>query len=131
MSIIFIKKQLKSLKRKISPGLDYLSPGLLKDCEDEIAEPLHHIINLSLNSSTVPLIWKETTIITVFKSGDVHNPSNYRHILALPVLLKILKRLVHTQPIEYLENNNLLSTNQFGYQKIDLQSQWQLISSIT
>lgn len=32
VSIIFIKKQLKSLKRKKSSGLDYLPSGLLKDC---------------------------------------------------------------------------------------------------
>ena len=112
VSIIFIKKQLKSLKRKKSSGLDHLPPGLLKDCADEIAKPLHHIINLLLNSSTFPLIWKETKIILLFKSGYVHNPIDYRPILVLPVLWKILERSAHTQLIEYLEGNNLLSTNQ-------------------
>ena len=105
------------LKRKKSSGLDYLSPGLLKDFADEIAEPLHHIINLSLSSSTVPLIWKETRIIPLFKSCDVPNPSNYRPISVLPVLSKILVRYGRTQFIEYLEGNNLLSTNQFEYRK--------------
>ena len=105
------------LKRKKPSGLDYLSPGLLKDFADEIAEPLHHIINLSLSSSTVPLIWKETRIIPLFKSCDVHNPSNYRPISVLPVLSKILVRYGRTQFIEYLEGNNLLSTNQFEHRK--------------
>ena len=86
-------------------------------CADEIAELLHHIINLSLSSSTVPLIWKEIRIIPLFKSGDEHNSSNYRLILVLPVLSKILERSVHTQLTEYLEGNNLLSTNQFEYRK--------------
>ena len=117
VSIIFIKKQFKSFKRKKSSGLDYLPMGLLKIFADEIAEPLHHIINPSLNSSMVPLIWKETRIISLFKSVDVHNPSNYRPILVLSVLLKVLERSVHMQLIEYLESNNLLSTNQFGYRK--------------
>ena len=112
VSIIFIKKQLKSLKRKKSSGLDHLPSGLLKDCADEIAKPLHHIINLLLNSSTFPLIWKETKIILLFKSGYVHNPIDYRPILVLPVLWKILERSAHTQLIEYLVGNNLLSTNQ-------------------
>ena len=79
---------------------------------DEIAKPLHHIINLSLNSSTFPLIWKETKIILLFKSGYVHNPIDYRPISVLPVLWKILERSAHTKLIEYLEGNNLLSTNQ-------------------
>ena len=107
VSIIFIKKQLKSLKRKKSSGLDHLPPGLLKDCADEIAKSLHHIINLLLNSSTFPLIWKETKIILLFKSGYVHNPIDYR-----PILVLILERSAHTQLIEYLVGNNLLSTNQ-------------------
>ena len=41
-----------SLKRKKSLGLDYLPLGLLKDCVDEITEPLHYTINPS-NSYTV------------------------------------------------------------------------------
>ena len=43
VSIIFVKKQLKSVKRKKSPGSDYLPKDLLKECADEIAEPLHHV----------------------------------------------------------------------------------------
>ena len=53
----------------------------------------------------------------MFKSGDVHNLSNYRSISVLPVLPKILERSVYTQLIEYLESNNILLANQFGYRK--------------
>lgn len=117
VSIIFFKKQWKSLKRKKSSRLDYLPQGLLKDCAEEIAARLHHLINLFLNSSMVSVIEKETRIIPLFKSGDKHNPSNYRPVSLLPVLSKLLERSLHPQLIEYLESNNLLSANQFGYWK--------------
>ena len=122
VSIIFIKKQLKSLKRKKSSGLDHLPPGLLKDCADEIAEPLHHIINLSLNCSTFPLIWKETKIIPLFKSDYVHNPIDYRPISVLAVLSKILERSAHTQLIVYWKVIIFCRQINLDNEKIDLQS---------
>ena len=54
MSVLFIKKYLKSFKRNYAAGLDDLPPGMLKDCCDDIAKPLCHIINLSLVTTTVP-----------------------------------------------------------------------------
>ena len=42
---------------------------------------------------------------------------NYRPISVLPVLLKVLEKVVHKQIYEYLETNNLLSPNQFGFRR--------------
>ena len=46
----FFRNFLKSLKRKKAIGLDKLPPGMLKDCHHD---PLHRIINLSLQSGIV------------------------------------------------------------------------------
>jgi retron-type reverse transcriptase len=40
---------------------------------------------------------------------------NYRPISILPVLSKVFERVVHRQLYAYLEENNLLSKNQFGF----------------
>ena len=42
---------------------------------------------------------------------------NYRSISVLPVLSKVLEKVVHKQIYEYLETNKLLSPNQFGFQR--------------
>jgi len=117
VSVIFIRKELKILKRNKSTGLDNLPPGLLKDCADEVAQPLCYIINLSLSSSTVPTFWKQAKVVPIHKSGDSDNPANYRPISILPVLSKILEKAVYSQLINYLENNQLLSEAQYGYRK--------------
>ena len=59
VSVLFIKKHLKSLKRNKVAGLDDLPPGMLKDCFDYIAKPVCRIINLSLITMTVPSEWKK------------------------------------------------------------------------
>jgi len=105
------------LKRNESRGLDNQPSGLLKDCADEVAQPLCYIINLSLSSSTVPTFWKQAKAVPIHKSGDSDNPANYRPISILPVLSKILEKAVYSQLINYLENNQLLSEAQYGYRK--------------
>ena len=78
MSVLLIKKHLKSLKRKKAAGLDDLPPGMLKDCCDYIAKPPCHIINLSLVNKRVPSEWKKARVIPLYKSGPVNEPENYR-----------------------------------------------------
>ena len=112
---MYVRNQLKSLKWKKAIGLDQLPSSLLKDSANEIAIPLAHIINLSLNSSSVPTSWKKAKVIPVFKSGSVEDVSNYRPISVLPILSKIMERVVFTQLSEYLETNKLLTNCQFGY----------------
>lgn len=116
VSKVFIKDFLKKkLKRKKSTGLDELPPGMLKDCAQHLIVPLHHIINQSLRSSTVPNAWKQAKIVPLFKSGDTNKPENYRPISVLPILSKLLEKAVHTQLMEFLENEKLLNDSQFGY----------------
>lgn len=117
VSVTFVRKELRTLKRTKATGLDQLPPSLLKDVADVISVPLTHIINLSLKSSTVPSLWKQAKIIPVFKSGNSADPLNYRPISVLPTLSKILEKAVHTQLIDYLEENRLLNNCQFGYRK--------------
>ncbi|XP_057305259.1 uncharacterized protein LOC130642190 [Hydractinia symbiolongicarpus] len=91
ISKIFVEKELRSLKRNKATGIDELTPGMLKDCAILISKPLSHIINLSINTSTVPSAWKVAKVAPIFKSGDSSLPENYRPISILPVLSKILE----------------------------------------
>ena len=83
------------MSRKKVTGLDNLPSALLKDCPDVIAGPLSHLINLSLKTCTVPLIWKKARIIPLHTSGSIATPENYRPMSVLPILSKILEKSVH------------------------------------
>ena len=70
-----------------------------------------------MSNSDVPSEWKHALITPLFKSSSTSDRNNYRPISILPVLSKILERAVHTQLMDYLENKNLFSRNQFGYRR--------------
>lgn len=118
VSKISIEKELKKLKRSKATGVDDLPPGLLKDCSSQIAAPLCHIINLSIQTAMIPGEWKHAVVKPIFKKGSTDDNNNYRPISILPVISKILERAVYDQVIEYLEKNNLLSQYQFGYRRL-------------
>ena len=111
----FVEKQLRSLKRRKAAGPDELPPGMIKDCRNEILDPLTYIINLSLRNGKVPSLWKIARVVPVFKSGNIKKPENYRPISILTTFSKILERAIHTQLSSYLEKNFLLCNEQFGY----------------
>ena len=117
ISKIFVEKEFKQLERNKSAGLDNLPPGLLKDSAKFISAPLAHIMNMSIKSSSVPNEWKHAKITPIFKSCTHSQFDNYRPISVLPCCSKILEKAVHYQLINYLETNNLLYENQFGYRK--------------
>ena len=114
---MFIQKELRNLKRQKETGIDNLPPGLLKDCAMYIATPLCCIINLSISTSTIPTICKHAKVSSVFKSGDSSEPGNYRPISILPVLSKILGKAIHKQLMDYLETENLLRNQQYGFRR--------------
>ena len=112
-----ILKEPRNLERSKSPGLDDIPPSLLKDAASCLAEPLTYLINMSLCTGQVPNEWKQAKVLPPFKSGNTTELDNYRPISMLPVLSKVLERVVNTQFIDYLESNRLLYKYQFGFRR--------------
>ena len=73
------------------------------------------LINTSIVTKVFPKPWIHSIIIPIHKSGDVVEPTNFRRINLLPILSKILEKVISTQLTEYLENNNLLNESQYAY----------------
>ena len=107
--------ELKKFGRSKATGADGLAPGMLKDIRQDISHPLCYILNLSIETSTVPTLWKLAKIIPIHKSGSYDLPENFRPISVLPVLSKLLEKAVHGQYLRFLENDSLLTDCQYGY----------------
>ena len=110
-----VEQQLRSVKRNKATGLDDLPPGLIKDAAELISAPLAHLINLSMETSIFPTDWKAAKVIPTYKSGTHSNPDNYRPISVLPVISKIIEKIIHRQLITFLDKNHLLTKFQFGF----------------
>ena len=82
----FVKAQLRGLKTGKAMGLDNIPARLLIDSADIVAKPLAEMINFSLKSGRVPLDFKSTRVILLFKKGKVVEMDNYGPISILPTV---------------------------------------------
>ena len=82
-----------------------------------IISPLHYLINVSLETGFVPQQIKISKIIPLYKtgSGDKNNFSNYRPISILSSFAKLIEKIVCSQLMYYLNNNDLLYQHQYGF----------------
>ena len=108
---------IKLLKPKTSCGHDSISPKILKKLYAGIITPCVHIINLSLATGKIPDAMKLAKVVPIYKnSGPTEIMKNYRPVSLLPVLSKVLERIVYNQLFEYLVKHALLHPSQYGFQ---------------
>lgn len=108
---------IKNLKTDSSCGWDELSPKVLKFCHLPLLSPLVHLLNLSLNQGVFPDELKLAKVIPLFKGGDMSIFNNYRPISVLSVLSKVFERIFYNRLLEFLNQENILYDNQFGFRK--------------
>jgi len=105
---------INSLKNK-NCSIDCFPTFLLKKLSVILAPVLCHLVNLSLTSATFPDFLKIARVVPLPKGGDSTDMSNYRPVSVLHVFSKVVEKHVHRQLYAYLESNNILIENQFGF----------------
>ena len=114
-----IKDYIKALPNKFC-SLDPIPTFLLKDCAEILSPIIHHIVSESLICSSFGTCLLKRAIVkpTIKKEKlDADCLKNYRPVSNLPVISKLLERVVLDQLSEHLEKNNLHATEQSGYRK--------------
>ena len=114
-SISRTKKFISTLKNKSSFGHDGISNKTVKCLKNEISRPLTYIINKSLETSSYPTKWKISKCFPLYKKNEKDQITNYRPISLQNCLSKVLEKTVKSQVVNYLETNDLLPNNQFGF----------------
>ena len=99
-----------SLKNS-SPGYDEMPASILKQCLDT------YLINLSINQGIFPDELKIAKVLPIYKSDDKHLIQNYRPISVLPFFSKIFEKIILNHLENFIESNNILYDNQFGFRK--------------
>ena len=97
---------LQHLDIQKSTGPDGISARFLREVAVEIAEPLTYLYNYSLKSGSIPSDWKQSNVTAVYKSGPCGDPSNYRPISVVPIIAKLLERLIASQLNSYCEETS-------------------------
>jgi hypothetical protein len=79
--------------------------------------PITKLFIECIESCIFPDCLKIALIIPVFKKGNTTDPGNYRPISLLPIISKIWEKIMAEQICEFLGENGLFSSHQFGFRK--------------
>lgn len=112
-----IKDIIDNLNIHKSTGADNISVKIVKTVKTELIPILKYLVKLSLQKSIFPEKMKFAQITPVFKCNKTSNPNNYRPISVLPVMSKILEKIMNIKLTNFLEKQNLIFDNQYGFRK--------------
>ena len=96
-TVEMLREILKSLKVNKAAGVDKIPAKLIRDAEAELAPSINYLVNKSIKDRVVPAQWKVARVSPLYKAEDRLQTENYRPISVLPVLSKVIERVVHTQ----------------------------------
>ena len=90
---------------------------LMKSSIAYIADPISKIVNSSLQTGIFPDLLKIAKVCPIFKDGESSLFTNYRPISVLPSFSKNFEKIICDRLLSFLENNHILSSNQYGFRK--------------
>lgn len=111
-TVILTFKQLNDTR---ACGSDDIPLRFLKDALQIIIFYVTIIVNTSIVTGLYPNSWKYPYVIPFHKNGDEEDVNNFRPISLLPIISKILEKIVANQLMSFLESNQLLSNCQHGF----------------
>ena len=97
-----VAKTINSLSVKKGAGYDELPPKFIKMVSGEMIKPLTLLVNRCILENTFPDKMKRANITPLYKKKDKLNKDNFRSVNLLPILSKILERLLYNQVYEYM-----------------------------
>ena len=75
---------------------------------------------MSLDTGTYPDKLKIVKVIPIHKGGCTQDLNNFRPISLLSIFDKIIEKILHLKLYRFLESNNILFQQQYGFRKNNL-----------
>lgn len=111
-----VMKIIDSIKTK-AHGHDGITVDMIRRTLKVTLPVITNIINTSIETNVFPDTWKIARVKPIPKSSKVEEIKDLRPISIVPILSKVLERIVCSQLTTYLENENILPVVQSGFRK--------------
>lgn len=113
-----VQREIKYLNTRKAPGIDKLTPTMIKELPRKGIVYITLIFNAIIRLNYWPKLLKTAEIILIPKQGKNPNEvSSYRPISLLPVVSKILERLLLQRIESDPETEEWIPLHQFGFRK--------------
>lgn len=113
-----LKKLIKYLNDKKSPGFDLITAVVLKNLPKKAVKFLVRLLNAAIKLRHFPSTWKVAEIIMLPKPGKPLNEvKSYRPISLLPMISKLFEIIILTRTQLYIDRCKIIPNHQFGFRK--------------
>ena len=92
------------------------STKLVKIASPALVYTLSAIFNNSITEGIFPDAMKLAKMLPLHKAESRYVVSNYRAISLLPILSKVIEKLMYKRLIDFISKINILTPNQYGFQ---------------
>ena len=103
--------------KEASPGHDGLPLFIFKENIEIFAPVLTHMLSRSMEIGVFHKEMSIARVVCIFKAGNSKEISNYRPISVLPVLSKLLEKLVYNRVMEHMMLHGYRSNTQYGFRE--------------
>ena len=115
-----VRSVIRNLNTSKSVGPDQIHNKVLVAACPVLLEPLTFLFNKSLHEGIFPLHWKTAHVTPIYKlKGERSNCTNYRPISLLSCVGKILEKCIQKHLLQYLNQENIITSSQSGFRQGD------------
>ena len=98
-----IEEALMRFKNEKAPGPDGITAEMLKAGGEPLWEQLAKFFTACMRKKRIPVKWKESRTVLLYKKGDPNDVKNYRPICLLPVIYKLFTKIIVNRITEQLD----------------------------
>jgi hypothetical protein len=113
-----VLREIQHLKNNSAVGHDGISTEVIKKLSDKLTPLLLLLISVIFTSGIYPTIFKKAVIIPIHKGGSRLAIESYRPISVLPVLNKVVERIIFKRLSQFFHHHQKFTyTRQFGFRE--------------
>lgn len=108
-----VVKTFNKINIRKASGPDGLRGVVLKECSQQLAPIFQRLFQSTLDSHTIPQLWKTSNVIPVPKKQCPKGLNDYRPVALTSIAMKCLERIIKTFLLQ--DTDHLLDPMQFAY----------------